>query len=334
MKRRTDVVIDATPFARLSPDGVLDALESLGIEGDGRLFALNSYENRVYQVGVGPGQSLVLKFYRPGRWSDAQILEEHAFAAELAARDLAVAAPLAFAGRTLHQLSGQRLAVFPFLPGRAPELDSPAALTLLGRAIGRLHGVGAARRFQSRTRLDPRTVGGAARRAVQASGYVPEALEARYAEVSADLLAAVEREWDAVAPVGLRLHGDCHAGNILWATTGPVFVDLDDCVTGPAMQDLWMLFGGSAAEQHSAWAALLEGYQDFADFDLLQLRLVEPLRALRVLHFAAWIAQRWTDPAFPRAFPWFGESRYWEQHVLDLMELRAAIDEPPLLSVC
>jgi Ser/Thr protein kinase RdoA (MazF antagonist) len=334
MKRaHADVTAD-TPFSRLAPDDVLATLEMLGIETDGRLFALNSYENRVYQAGTGPGSSVVIKFYRPARWSDAQILEEHAFAGELAGADLAVAAPLRHDGRTLHAVGGYRVAVFPFLPGRPPELDDRAALTLLGRAIGRLHAIGGRQRFRTRAALSVERFGWEAREAVLASGHVPEGLAGRYAEVSAELLAVVEREWRGVGDVTtLRLHGDCHAGNILWNAQGPIFVDLDDCTSGPAIQDLWMLLSGPPDDQRGAWDAVVEGYEVFRPFDTLELRLIEPLRALRMIHYAAWLALRWSDPAFPRAFPWFGEPRYWERHVLDLLEQRAAVDEPPLLSV-
>ena len=323
----------ATPFAALTPDAVLDAAAAAGIDVDGRLFALNSYENRVYRVGTHVGPSLILKFYRPARWSDAQILEEHAFARELVARDLDIAAPHEIDGSTLRHVHGQRLAVFDTLAGRAPELDTAESLTVLGRALGRMHATGATRTFRVRPRLSVERLGHQARKAVLTSGFVPPALEARYASVSAELIAGVEREFALTAGVhAIRLHGDCHLGNLLWGESGPVFVDLDDCMMGPRIQDLWMLLAGSSDDQRRTWDALSEGYRQFADFDYLELRLVEPLRALRMLHHAAWLAQRWHDPAFPRAFPWFGEARFWERHVLELLEQRAAIDEPPILS--
>ena len=323
----------ATPFANLTPDLVLDAVSARGIEVDGRLFALNSYENRVYRIGVAQGAPLVAKFYRARRWSDEQIREEHAFARELAERDLAVAVPLAFAGETLLVHGEFRLALFPWLGGRGAELETDADFALLGRTLGRLHAVGAARRFRHRPALTPERLGRAARALVLDSGFVPPELEGRYAEVAQDLILAIEREWEAVGDFAtLRLHGDCHLGNLLWGERGPVFVDLDDCMAGPAAQDLWMLLPGGA-DARRAWAALAAGYGEFADFDYRELRLVEPLRALRMIHYTAWLAQRWDDPAFPRAFPWFGERRYWERHLLDLLEQRAAIDEPPLLAV-
>lgn len=319
------------PFAGLAPEVVLDAAETFGFGGDGRLFALNSYENRVYQLGRGEG-AVVLKFYRPGRWTDAQILEEHAFAQELAAAELAVAAPIARDGRTLLRFGEFRFAAFPWLPGRAPELDAPGAREVLGRALARMHGIGSLCAFSSRPALTIERLGYEARERVLGSRLLPEALRDRYADVSRRLLERIEAVFAETGPVRtLRLHGDCQLGNLLWDEHGPVFVDLDDCMSGPAIQDLWMLLSGSPDEQRRQWSELLEGYQQFADFDFRELRLIEPLRALRMLHHAAWIAQRWDDPAFPRAFPWFAERRFWENHVTDLLEQLAAIDDPPLL---
>jgi Ser/Thr protein kinase RdoA (MazF antagonist) len=323
---------DTTPFAGLSPERVLDAASSAGLDPDGRLFALNSYENRVYQLGT-PLAMRVLKFYRPGRWSDAQILEEHRFTAELAAAELPVAAPVAISGQTLLRHREFRFAAFPFLRGWAPELDAPEAREMLGRALARLHQVGARQPFERRPRIDIERLGLEARERVLQEDLLPEALRAQYERVSGQLLERIERVYQEVEPVGsLRLHGDCHLGNLLWNENGPIFVDLDDCATGPRIQDLWMLLSGPPAEQQAQWAALLSGYQQFADFDFRELRLIEPLRGLRMLHHAAWVCHRWSDPAFPRAFPWFGEPRYWEGYLGDLREQMAAIDEPPLLS--
>ena len=323
--------IDRTPFSGLTPDLVLDAAASMGFEGDGILFALNSYENRVYQLGRGE-RALVLKFYRPARWSDAQIVEEHAFAAELAAADLPVAAPVTIAGDTLLRFRDFRFAAFPWQRGRAPELDAPESRAILGRSLARIHQVGAGRPFAERARLTIERLGRLACAQVLASELLPEALEGRYEEVAQQLLERIEEEFAAVGPVEeLRIHGDCHLGNVLWNERGPVFVDLDDCVTGPRMQDLWMLLAGSADDQQRQWAELMEGYLQFANFDLRELKLIEPLRALRMLHHAAWVAHRWGDPAFPRAFPWFAQARYWETHIGDLIEQTNAIDAPPLL---
>ncbi|MEZ5473898.1 MAG: serine/threonine protein kinase [Steroidobacteraceae bacterium] len=321
------------PFAALDPPAVLAAAESIGIATSGRLLALNSYENRVYQVADESGALWVFKFYRPARWRDAEIREEHDFALELAQAELPVAAPLQRDGETLFHLDGQRFAAFEYLAGRAPELDRPDALELLGRTLARVHAIGAIARFRQRPALSLQRLGFDARQSVLASGFVPRALADRYADISAQLLDRVQQEFDAVGPVSdLRIHGDCHPGNILWRATGPLFVDFDDCVSGPRVQDLWMFLAGGAAEQQSGWAHLMTGYESFGSVDAIELRLIEPLRSLRMLHYAAWLAVRWDDPAFPRAFPWFVEPRYWERHLQDLMEQLANIDEPPLLA--
>lgn len=321
------------PFDGLTPETVLEAVEQqLGVRADGRLFALNSYENRVYQLGIEGAAPVVVKFYRAGRWSDAQILEEHQFAAELAAQELAVAAPLGAPGATLHCYAQFRFAVFPWLAGRPPEIDDRGALLQLGRSLGRLHAVGRVRHFAARLPLDPQFMGTAARRRVLHSAQLDPALRERYAEVSANLLQRLLEEFTAVSPVTtLRLHGDCHPGNVLWNVQGPVFVDLDDALEGPAIQDLWMFLAGDTDEQRGRWEALSEGYREFADFDYRELRLVESLRALRMLRHVAWIAERWDDPAFPRAFPGFAEPRFWERHLAELLEQRALLDDPPLL---
>jgi Ser/Thr protein kinase RdoA (MazF antagonist) len=319
------------PFAGLTPELVLDAAAWAGLEPDGRLFALNSYENRVYQLGAGE-RTLVLKFYRPQRWSDAQILEEHAFTLELAAAELPVAAPLTVAGTTLPRFGDYRFAAFPFLRGRAPELDAPEARQMLGRTLARLHQVGARQPFLARPQISIERLGWTARTQVLEGELLPERLHERYASVSGALLERVEAAFTAVGAVAqIRLHGDCHLGNLLWNEQGPVFVDLDDCASGPRVQDLWMMLSGSAPEQQRQWQELLEGYRQFADFDFAQLRLIEPLRALRMLHHGAWVAHRWGDPAFPRAFPWFGEERYWEGYLQDLLEQGEQIEDPPLL---
>jgi Ser/Thr protein kinase RdoA (MazF antagonist) len=320
-----------TPFADLTPDAVLAVAEDMDLDPDGRLFALNSYENRVYRLGRHDAEPVVLKFYRAGRWSDGQILEEHEFALELAAQEIAVAAPLRLAGATLHHLTGQRVAAFPLRAGGAPELDQAEAREQLGRTLGRIHAVGALRPFRQRPALAGARLGGAARDTLLASQFLPEHMEARYESVSADLLAAVQAAFDAVEPLSrIRVHGDCHLGNILWSPLGPVFVDLDDCMSAPRIQDLWMFLSGSPDEQRGQWRDLMEGYTQFAALDFLELRLIEALRAVRMLNHAAWVAERWTDPAFPRAFPWMGEARFWERYVIDLMEQIALVEDPPL----
>lgn len=328
------------PFAELAPDVVIAAAESLGIDCDGRLFALNSYENRVYQIGSESHGPLVLKFYRPGRWSDAQILEEHEFTRELLAADLPVAAPMEFSGRSLHHLGGQRLAVFPKLAARAAEIDARGSLALVGRTLGRLHAVGAQRRFTSRPRLSCERLGWQARDAllgshliesITASGQIDAATIDKYAEVSATLLEGVEALIEAVGPLGeIRLHGDCHLGNVLWNERGPVFVDLDDCMSGPRIQDLWMFLSGSADERRGQWQELAGGYREFHHIEPAETAVIEALRALRMIHHSSWIAQRWDDPAFPRAFPWFTSPRFWQEHVSDLWQQLDVLHDDPL----
>ncbi|MDE2219728.1 MAG: serine/threonine protein kinase [Gammaproteobacteria bacterium] len=310
---------DPRPFAALTPDAVLDAAEAAGLEPDGHVFALNSYENRVYRLGRADAPPVVVKFYRAGRWSDQQILEEHQFAAELAAAEIPVVAPLRLGDATLYHGPGVRMAAFPLQPGGAPDLDQPEARELLGRTLGRIHAIGALRSFTHRPSLAGERLGARARAAVLASGQLPQHMRAGYARISAELLAHIDAA-DVAGWRPIRLHGDCHLGNILWQSAGPVFVDLDDCLNGPAVQDLWMFLAGNPDERRRQWSELLAGYERFASFDHSQLRLVEVLRAVRMLNHAAWIAERWADPAFPRAFPWFGEARFWEQHVNDLAE--------------
>jgi Ser/Thr protein kinase RdoA (MazF antagonist) len=319
------------PFAALTPEAVLAAAERMGLVPDGRLFALNSYENRVYRLGREEGPPVVLKFYRAGRWSDEQILEEHGFAAALAAQDIAVAAPLVLGGRTLHHVDSQRVAAFPLCPGGAPEMDQPGARELLGRTLGRMHAAGALRPFQHRPALRGERLGTAARATLLESDFLPSHMRGRYEQASAELLQLIDAAFAQCAPVAaVRLHGDCHLGNILWQPQGPLFVDLDDCTMGPRIQDLWMFLAGSRDEQRRQWLELWEGYQCFTTLEWQELRLIEALRAARMLNHAAWVAQRWTDPAFPRAFPWMGEVRFWEQYVLDLAAQCEAVAGPGL----
>ncbi len=318
------------PYARLGPELIVEAVESVGFECDGRMLALASYENRVYQIGVGD-ELVVAKFYRPGRWSDAAILEEHRFSLELSELDIPIVPPLVIDGRTLHEHEGYRFAVFERRGGRWPELATTEDRVVMGRILGRMHAVGAVRRFKHRPTLSIETLGRESVATLVASEFVPPHLRDTYRSVAADVLDAVERQFDTAGPYGvLRIHGDCHPGNVLWTDSGPHFVDLDDCVNGPAVQDLWLFLSGSRDEMSVQLKDLLTGYTQFRDFDYRELNLVEALRALRIIHYSAWIARRWRDPAFPRAFPWFGEPRYWEEHVLALREQRAALDEPPL----
>ena len=325
------------PYAGLTPDRLLDALDAAGYRGDGRLLALNSYENRVYQVWLEEGPPIVAKFYRPGRWTDAQILEEHAFAHELVAHEIPVVAPLQRDGTTLHSLMGHRFAVYPRRGGRPPELDDSGTLQRIGRFIGRLHAVGAVRPFETRPALDIETFGREPRDWLIAHDVIPHDLRPAWVAIAEQALHAVSAAFDAADAAGhpgalrrLRLHGDCHPGNILWTDDGPHFVDLDDARSGPAVQDLWMLLSGDAAAMSGQLREVLAGYEDFCEFDQRELRLIEPLRTLRLIHYSAWIARRWNDPAFPAAFPWFGTQRYWQDRVLELREQVAAMSEPPL----
>ncbi len=319
-------------FADLSPELVLDALDAVGVRGDGRLLALNSYENRVYQVWRDDAPPLVAKFYRPARWSDAQILEEHAFVASLVEREVPVVPALALAdGATLHAHQGFRFSVFEKHGGRAPELEQAGVLEWLGRFIGRIHAVGALQPFVLRPALDIDSFGIASRDYLTAHDFLPPELRAAYFSVVTQALDGVRRCFErAGTPASIRLHGDCHCGNVLWTDAGPHFVDFDDSRSGPAIQDLWMLLSGERADQVRQLADLLAGYEDFMDFDARELHLVEGLRTLRLLHYSAWLARRWDDPAFPLAFPWFNTQRYWQDRILELREQVALMDEPPL----
>jgi len=324
-------VLDSfAPFDALSPDRVIAAVESLGLLCDGRVLALGSYENRVYQVGVDEREPVIAKFYRPGRWTDAAIHEEHTFSLELAAAEIPVIAPLVIDSRSLHVHGEFRFAVFPRRGGQWPELQTTDERQWMGRFMGRMHGVGRARTFEHRQRLDVQVFGDAARDTLLDSDFLPDYVVDRYAETTAGLIDAVRSALEAVAPRRLRIHGDCHRGNVLWSSTGPHFVDLDDCMTGPAIQDLWMLLSGSRAEMTEQMRDVIEGYEQFSEFDRSELLLIEPLRGLRMINYSAWLARRWSDPAFPRAFPWFAEPRYWENHVVELQEQFDALQRDPL----
>jgi Ser/Thr protein kinase RdoA (MazF antagonist) len=317
-------------YAELTPDRILDAVESRGLRVDGRLLALNSYENRVYQVGIEEQSPIVAKFYRPERWSDEQILEEHRFALELAVAEVPVVAPLD-AGGTLHRHGHFRFTIFPRRGGRAPELDDGEVLEWIGRFLGRIHAIGRTAAFQTRPVLDIEAFIDEPRAFLLKSGMIPSELLEPYRVITEMARQEVQKSFERAGNVeGIRLHGDCHAGNILWTDKGPHFVDLDDCRSGPAVQDLWMLLSGDRQTMGSQLRKVLAGYEQFAEFDDRQLHLVEALRAMRMIHYAAWLGRRWEDPAFPAAFPWFNTRRYWEEHILQLREQAAAISEPPL----
>ena len=332
----TGAAAGAHPYNSLTPQAVLDALDSAGLAGDGRLLQLNSYENRVFQVYLEDGSAIVAKFYRPGRWSDAQIVEEHDFCAELSQAEVPVIAPLRLAnGATLahFDIEGQafRWAAYPCRSGHGPELDNPDTLRWLGRYLGRLHAVGALRDFSTRRTLDAATFGHAARDRLDALDVIPPAQQPGWRSACDEALVAVDRAFAALPALArLRLHGDCHPGNILWKDTGPHLVDLDDACNGPAMQDLWMLLAGSRETMRSQLSTVLDGYRPFKPFDLRELALIEPLRTLRMIHHSAWLAERWSDPAFPAAFPWFGHASYWAQQATQLREQVEAMAEPAL----
>ncbi len=354
-------------FESLTPDVVLDALASVGLFGDGRLQALSSYENRVYQVNLDDGAIVVAKFYRPERWSDDQILEEHAFSAELMAAEVSAIGPLILEGRSLHHFNGFAFSVSPRRGGRAPELDDLDVLEWIGRFLARIHTVGAARPFVSRPALDVQTFGVDSREWLLSHDKVPLDVQSAWEKVSQsaiDLIAThacltraegqkdhknspnsaqnsrIDVNPDSTPIALFRLHGDCHPGNILWtpadvpaaAGPGPHFVDLDDARTGPAVQDLWMLLSGDRSQRTRQLGALVDGYEQFRPFDRRELALIEPLRTLRLIHYSAWLARRWDDPTFPINFPWFGSSDYWQGQVQMLEEQLEAMEEEPLVA--
>jgi len=327
----SDMTHSLHPYSALTPDVVIEAVEALGHCCDGRVLALNSYENRVYQVGREDDAPVVAKFYRPARWTTPAILEEHEFALELARAEVPVVAPQVHDGRTLFERDGFRYAVYPRQGGRWPELATKDERMWMGRFLARIHAIGGTRQFRHRATLDWRVLGEETADYLLDEGWIPSHIENAYATLVEDLLGIVEQRFAEVTPYRrLRLHGDCHPGNVLWTDDGPHFVDLDDCMMGPAIQDLWMLLSGRPEEMRVQLADLLAGYGEFADFDYREIALIEPLRTLRIMHYAGWLARRWDDPAFPRAFPWFEEPKYWEQHVLNLREQLAAMEEEPL----
>jgi Ser/Thr protein kinase RdoA (MazF antagonist) len=322
---------DSHPFTLLSPDLVMDAVESVGFRCDCRVFTLNSYENRVYQVGIEDEAPLIAKFYRPGRWSDEQIGEEHDFCAELAEHELPVVAPWRDGdGRGLFFHGGFRFALYPRQGGHAPEFDNLDNLLVLGRLLGRIHRLGEVRPFRHRPALDSRTFGHDSVALIR-EHFIPPDYRDSYTAVTEQLLAAID-DIMAQAPAGawIRTHGDCHSGNILWRGGAPHFVDFDDARMAPAVQDLWMMLSGDRQRQTAQLEALVEGYTEFNDFDPRQLRLLEALRTLRMLHYCAWLAGRWHDPMFPRTFPWFNTPSYWNEQIINLREQLAALAEPPL----
>jgi Ser/Thr protein kinase RdoA (MazF antagonist) len=336
-------------YEDLTPPHVLTALDAVSLHGDGRILQLNSYENRVFQVFLEDGGAVVAKFYRPGRWSDAQILEEHAFALELAEAEVPVVPPLLLQAEpghpatlrlqgeppTLAHCEGHRYAVAARCTGREPELDAPGTLQRIGRFIGRLHAVGRRRPFEHRHHLDAARDGRRAIDLIVAGDFVPPECAPAWRDVAERALTRIAEAFAALQPLAtLRLHGDCHIGNVLWRYTedagdpwaGPHIVDLDDAMQGPAVQDLWMLVSGDPQTMAFQLDALLEGYTQFSDFDARERALIEPLRTLRMLRHSAWLAERWDDPTFPLNFPFFGTAAYWSQQTAQLREQIEAID--------
>ena len=315
-------------FADLNPDLLLDALDSIGIRAESGLLPLNSYENRVYQFVAEDGARYVTKFYRPQRWTNEQIDEEHQFTLELAEQEIPVAAPIAIDKRTLHPFQNHRLALFPSMGGRQFEVDNFDQLEWVGRFLGRIHRVGQRTTFAHRPTISLKEYLYQPRQVLEQSTMIPEHLKHSFFADLDTLIRELEQQWHNDWQ-SIRLHGDCHPGNILWRD-GPLFVDLDDARNGPAVQDLWMLLNGERHDQLAQLDTILEAYSEFADFDQKQLQLIEPLRGLRMVHYMAWLTRRWEDPAFPQAFPWFADAKYWEGQVLAFKEQLAALQEPPL----
>ena len=321
----------AHPFQTLTPSFIMDAVESQGFRCDCRLFALNSYENRVYQVGIEEGQPLITKFYRPGRWSDQQIAEEHSLCIELAEHELPVVPPIRnSAGESLFHYKAFRFSIYRRQGGHAPEFDNLDNLLILGRMLGRLHCIGSVRPFVHRPELDIKSFGYESV-ALISERFIPDEYRVSYTAITEQLLRSIEVKFAEAGSVSyIRVHGDCHAGNILWRDNAPHFVDFDDARNAPAVQDLWMMLSGERSRQITQLETLIKGYREFYDFNPCELRLIEALRSLRMLHYSAWLARRWGDPMFPHTFPWFNTVRYWGEHILQLREQLAALEEESL----
>jgi len=319
-------------FQELQPDTILSSVESLGYLTDGRLLALNSYENRVYRVGLEGEAPLVAKFYRPGRWDDEAILEEHAICIELAEEEIPVVAPLIHGATTLHEHGSFRFAVYPCRGGRAPELDDKSLLRQIGRFVARIHLVGETRPYAHRPRLDIATYGESSCDYLLQAGFIPDELKPAYASLCDHLFESVRACYARAGDTRyLRIHGDFHPSNVLVHDGQVHIVDFDDTRMGPAVQDLWMFLSGDREEQTPQLEELLSGYTEFRHFDARELHLIEALRTLRIMHYAAWLARRWQDPEFHATFPWFDTPRYWDEHVLALREQAALMQEEPLV---
>jgi len=322
------------PYTRLTPDHVIAAVETTGRLSDARILALNSYENRVYQVGIEDEDPVIVKFYRPDRWSMSQIDEEHRFTQFLFDHEIPVVPPSVIDSDAEYPTLGSHddfwFAIYPRQGGRAPELDNLDHLHLLGRFIGRIHAAGQGFRFEHRIRMSVDRASENVNYLLEA-GFIPSDLEAAYRAITSEVLSAIQARRPDVEPYQqITLHGDCHSGNVLWRDDCPHFVDFDDAISGPAIQDLWMLLSGDIPNQQRQLLEIIEGYEMFQPFDVRELKLIEPLRAMRVLYFSAWLARRWDDPAFPLAFPWFNTERYWSEYILELKELLTGLQQEPI----
>jgi Ser/Thr protein kinase RdoA (MazF antagonist) len=324
---------DQHDFAQLQPDTIIDAVEKLNLACDARIFALNSYENRVYQIGVEDSSPVIGKFYRPNRWTDEQILEEHIFTEKLSQLEIPVIAPTAFDGKTLINHNQYRFALYPRHGGRTPELDNKDHLQWIGRFIGRIHAVGATENFQHRPTIDINSFAIEASQFLIQNQFIPDYLDDAYQSLINDLIKLLEQRFELIKYDSIRLHGDCHPGNILWTDKGPHFVDFDDSRMGPSIQDLWMLLSGDNEEQTIQLNHILDGYFEFQEFNPVETRLIEPLRTLRIIHYASWLAKRWSDPTFPLNFPWFNTPNYWEQHILELREQFSLLQENEIFQI-
>ncbi len=322
------------PYEALTPDVILDSVESLGLISDGRFLALNSYENRVYQVGIEDEQPIIAKYYRPGRWSDAAILEEHQFAADCVEQEIPLIAPLAFNQTSLHRFHDFRFSLYKRYGGHAPNLDNPEHLEWLGRFIGRLHAVGSRFPFQHRLTLNPTTFGHDCLDFLLQHDFIPDEIKHNYQLAAQQVLEIIDQQFNDYAhlPV-IRLHGDLHVGNILWTDAGPHIVDLDDCMMGFALQDIWMLLSGTEDEMVVQLNTIIKGYNQFYDFDPSSLNLIEALRSLRLINYSAWLARRWHDPTFPKNFSWFNEPRYWEEQLYTFREQIERMQSTRILSL-
>ena len=323
--------ISSHPFTNLTPDVVMDAVESVGYRCDARILQLNSYENRVYQIGIEDGEPVIGKFYRPDRWTDKQILEEHTFTQELFDNEVSAVAPLVIANEsTMAEFANFRFALYPRRGGRAPALDSLDNLEILGRHVARIHAIGGEQTFELRPNISVQDYGHASRAFLIENAFIPAELRPAYDSVTEFLLKELDDIFESTPYMSIRLHGDCHMGNVLWRDEMPHFVDFDDARNGPAIQDLWMMLSGEREDQQQQVMRIIRGYRDFCHFNPAQLRLIEPLRTLRMMYHAAWIARRWDDPAFPMAFTFFNTERYWSEHILELREQWSKLSEPTL----